>query len=269
MEALIGSTMCAVPFGFFFLFSFLLSNIKQINQYERGILFQMGKFKRIVEPGWTVILPVIQSLKKVDIRTKTIDLANQETMTKDNVSIRLGVVLYYRIADAGKAILNVEDSRYATSQLAETTMRSVVGEVELNQLLGHREMVASKIREIIESTVAEWGIEIKGVELKDVILPQDMKRTMAKQAEAQREKLAIITKSEGELEASQNLAKAARIMSAHPGALHLRTLSTINDVSSDQSNTIIFAMPIEVLRAIEGLGRKFAGASKQSVQKKK
>lgn len=249
---------CFVPFliAASVLVIVVISNVRQINQYERGLLFQMGKYKRILDPGWRIILPIFQSLFIVDVRTKTVDLQNQETMTKDNVSIQLGVVLYYRIADAAKSVLNVENSQWATSQLAETTMRSVVGEVELNELLGHRDKVAQRIQQIIESVVAEWGIEISAVELKDVILPSDMKRTMAKQAEAQREKISVITASEGELDAANNLAKAAEILSAKPGALHLRTLSTINDVSSDQSNTIIFAVPLEILRAFDGVTRK-------------
>lgn len=238
----------------FVIFLFVVANIRQVNQYERGLLFQMGRYKRIVNPGWTFIVPVFQSMRIVDVRIKTVDLQNQETMTKDNVSIQLGVVLYYRIADAAKSVLNVENSQWATSQLAETTMRSVVGEVELNELLGHRDKVAQRIQQIIETVVAEWGIEIQAVELKDVVLPSDMKRTMAKQAEAEREKISIVMKSEGELQASENLAKAAKRMAAIPGALHLRTLSTINDVSSDQSNTIFFALPIEVLRAFERIG---------------
>ncbi len=247
--------MLTVPCGIvgFIFFLTLLGSVRQINQYERGILFQMGKFRKMVGPGWTFVMPIFQSMQKVDIRTKTFDLANQETMTKDNVSIEIGVVLYYKIVDASKSILNVENSQWATSQLAETTMRSVVGEVDLNELLSHREKIATKIQHIIEKVVEEWGIEIQSVELKDVVLPTDMKRTMAKQAEAEREKISIVMKSEGEKQAAQNLADAAAMMSEIPGALHLRTLSTINDVSSDQSNTIIFAMPIEVLRAIEGI----------------
>ncbi len=262
MEDFIGLLGCLFPVGIIggIIFIFLLlSNIKQINEYQRGVLFQQGKFKGIVDPGWTVIIPILQTIKIVDIRTKTVDLSGQDAMTKDNVSVQLGIVLYYRIADAAKSLLNVENSKWATSQLAESTMRSVVGEVELNDLLGDREQVAARMQEPIAEVVDDWGVEIISVEIKDVNLPQDMKRTMAKQAEAQREKVSIITKSEGEKMAAKNLADAAREMSKVPGALHLRTLSTINDVSSDQSNTILFAMPLEVLRALEGIGsRKYS-----------
>jgi membrane protease subunit (stomatin/prohibitin family) len=165
-------------------------------------------------------------------------------------------------------MLQVENSKWATSQLAESTMRSVVGEVELNELLSNREKVASKIQMVIESVVDDWGVEITSVEIKDVNLPPDMKRTMAKQAEAEREKLSIITKSEGEKLASKNLAEAAKMMAEVPGAMHLRTLSTINDVSSDQSNTIMFALPIEVLRAIEGVSKKFSVENNEDARNK-
>ncbi|MDD3661678.1 MAG: slipin family protein [Candidatus Dojkabacteria bacterium] len=258
-----GLVACLVPFGIGagFLLLLILSSIKQINQYERGILFEMGRYKTIVDPGWRIVIPILQSMVIVDVRTKTVDLQNQETMTKDNVSIQIGVVLYYRIAEAMKSVLNVEDSRFATSQLAETTMRSVVGEVDLNELLGHRDKVAQRIQQIIAQVVTEWGIEIQAVELKDVVLPSDMKRTMAKQAEAEREKISVVTKSEGEVQAAENLANAAKVISTAPGALHLRTLSAINDISSDQSNTIVFAIPLEILRAFERFGKSGLGTA--------
>ncbi|MBN1618442.1 SPFH domain-containing protein [Candidatus Dojkabacteria bacterium] len=267
-----------MPLGIlgFILLLIVLSNIRQVNQYEKGLLFDKGKFSRIVEPGWIFVFPIFQSLRKIDSRIKTVELTNLEAMSKDNVSIVLGIVLYYKIEDAAKSILNVENSQWATSQLAESTMRTVVGEFDLNQLLSSRESVAEKIQLIIDKTVDEWGIDIKSVELKDISLPSNMKRTMAKQAEAEREKVSIIMKSEGELLAAQNLSDAAKTLAEAPGALHLRTLSTVNDVSSDQSNTIIFMIPIEVLRALEGFGtNKNTGSSEDlgnlisSVVKKK
>lgn len=269
---------CMIPLGIlgFILLLIVLSNIRQVNQYEKGLLFDKGKFSRIVEPGWIFVFPIFQSLRKIDSRIKTVELTNLEAMSKDNVSIVLGIVLYYKIEDAAKSILNVENSQWATSQLAESTMRTVVGEFDLNQLLSSRESVAEKIQLIIDKTVDEWGIDIKSVELKDISLPSNMKRTMAKQAEAEREKVSIIMKSEGELLAAQNLSDAAKTLAEAPGALHLRTLSTVNDVSSDQSNTIIFMIPIEVLRALEGFGtNKNTGSSEDlgnlisSVVKKK
>ena len=235
----------------FFLILFL-SSIKQINEYERGILFRFGKFKRIMNPGWKMVIPIIDFYKKVDIRTKAVDVPEQETITKDNVSVKINAVIYYKIFDASKAILAVEDYYYAVGHLAQTTMRNVVGSVSLDELLAEREKISEEICKIIDKATDPWGIKVENVELKDVSLPQEMKRVIARAAEAEREKIAVITKASGEVEASNNLAKAAKIMSDTPGALHLRTLSTISDISSDQSNTIIFALPVEILEAIKG-----------------
>ena len=224
----------------------------QVNEYERGIKFTQGKFTEIMQPGWRFIVPIFQSYKKIDIRTKVIDVPEQEVITKDNVSIRINAVIYYNIFDAGKALLGVENFHYAVSQLAQTTMRNIVGSVTLDELLVGREKISSEICLIVDKATDAWGIKVQNVELKDVTLPGEMQRVIAKVAEAEREKQAVITKAAGELEASKNLAEAAEKLSNSPGALHLRTLSTINDLSSDQSNTIIFAIPIEVLRAFEG-----------------
>ena len=230
----------------------LLRSIVQIDEYERGVKFTCGKFSSIMEPGWNVVLPIFQSYKKIDIRTKAVDVPEQDAITKDNVSVRINAVIYYKIFDASKAILEVENFYYAVSQLAQTTMRNVVGSVSLNELLGEREKISVEICKIIDEATDPWGIKVENVELKDVSLPEEMKRVIARAAEAEREKEAILTKAKGEVEASKNLAIAAETMSSTPGALHLRTLSTINDISSDQSNTIIFCLPIEVLEAIKG-----------------
>ena len=230
----------------------LLSSIKQIDEYERGVKFSMGRFSKMMEPGWRLVLPIFQSYKKVDIRTKAVDVPEQDAITKDNVSVKINAVIYYKVFDASKAILAVENFRYAVSQLAQTTMRNAVGAVSLDELLSERDKISSEICSVIDKATDAWGIKVENVELKDVSLPEEMKRVIARIAEAEREKQAVITKAAGELEASQNLAKAAEIMSSTPGAMHLRTLSTLNDLSSDQSNTIIFAIPVEVLRAFEG-----------------
>ena len=230
----------------------LLRSIVQIDEYERGVKFSKGKFSKIMQPGWNLVLPIFESYKKIDIRTKVVDVPEQDVITKDNVSVRINAVIYYKIFDASKAILEVENFYYAVSQLAQTTMRNVVGSVSLNELLGEREKISVEICKIIDEATDPWGIKVENVELKDVSLPEEMKREIAKAAEAEREKEAILTKAKGEVEASKNLAIAAETMSSTPGALHLRTLSTINDISSDQSNTIIFCLPIEVLEAIKG-----------------
>ena len=229
----------------------ILTSIRQIGEYERGLKFARGKYKCIMEPGWHVVWPIFESYRKVDIRVKVIDVPEQDAITKDNVTIKINAVIYYNIFDAKKAVLSVENYNYAVSQLAQTTMRNIVGTVTLDELLTERERISSSICDIVDKATDEWGVKIQNVELKDVSLPQEMQRVIAKVAEAEREKMAVITKASGEVEASKNLAEAAERLSAAPGALHLRTLSTINDVSSDQSNTIIFALPVEILRAFE------------------
>ncbi|PCI28182.1 hypothetical protein COB52_04015 [Candidatus Kaiserbacteria bacterium] len=229
--------------------------IRQVNQYERGVMFTMGKFTGIKQPGWRIVIPVFQSMMKVDMRTKAVDVPQQQAITKDNIAVGVNAVIYYKVSDASNAILKVEDFFFAVSQLAQTTMRNAVGEVELDELLSGREKISEKIRSVVDVASDDWGIKVQNVELKDIILPENMERTIAKQAEAEREKRAVIIKAEGEVISADNMAKAANVLSSAPGALHLRTLQSLNDLSSDQSNTVVFAMPIEVLRAFEKFGK--------------
>jgi regulator of protease activity HflC (stomatin/prohibitin superfamily) len=233
---------------------FILMGLKVIKEYERGILFTFGKYTRQMKAGLKFVIPVVQTFQRVDLRVKAVDVPDQEAMTKDNISTKINAVIYYKVSNAEKAILEVEHYMYAISQLAQTTMRNVVGEVELDDLLAKRDKVSAKIQTIVDQATDPWGIKVNAVDLKDIVLPQDMKRVIGKQAEAEREKRAVIIKAEGEVIASSNMAKAASIMSTASGALHLRTLQSLNDISSDKSNTIVFALPIEVLRAFEGLG---------------
>ena len=246
----------------------LFASIKQINEYERGILFRFGKFKKVLNPGWRIIIPIIDSYQKIDIRTRAVDVPEQDAITKDNVSIRINAVLYYNVFDAAKAVIGVQRFQYAVSQLAQTTMRNAVGAVSLDELLSERDKISTEICNIIDEATDPWGIKVENVELKDIKLPDEMQRVLAKVAEAEREKGAVITHSRGEKEAAQNLAEAASILSSAPGALHLRTLSTLNDLSSDQSNTIIFAVPVEVLRAFEGNGKEKVQEIVNTIQKK-
>jgi len=234
----------------------ILISLRQINQYQRGVKFTMGRYSSTAQPGWRIVIPIFQMMKKVDMRVKAVDVPNQEAITKDNVSCQINAVIYYKVSDAANAVIEVEDFRYAVSQLAQTTMRNVVGEVDLDELLSKRDNISNRIKEIVDAATDPWGLKVDNVELKDVLLPEDMKRTIAKQAEAEREKRAVIIKAEGEVIAASNMAKAAGILSERVGALHLRTLQSINDLSSDQSNTVVFAMPLEVLRAFEGLKKK-------------
>ena len=230
---------------------FLFSIIKQVNEYQRGVAFTLGKFTGIKEPGWRIIIPVFQSLVKVDMRVKAVDVPDQKAITKDNVSVSVNAVIFYKVINAEKAILQVENFFHAMSQLAQTTMRNIVGQVELDELLGERDKISEKIRQIVDKASDAWGIKVENVELKDVALPPDMERTIAKQAEAERDRRAVIIKAEGEAAAAANMAKAASILSKSPGALHLRTLQSLNDLGSDKSNTVIFAIPLEILRAFE------------------
>ncbi|MCR4325664.1 MAG: slipin family protein [Patescibacteria group bacterium] len=234
----------------------LIVVLRQVSQYERGVFFTMGRFRGIKEPGWRLIIPIFQQMRKVDMRVKAVDVPEQKAITKDNISVGVNAVIYYRVVDAAKAFLEVEDFIYAMSQLAQTTMRNAVGEVELDELLSGREKISERIRMVVDLASDPWGIKVSNVELKDIALPADMERTIAKQAEAEREKRAVIIKAEGEVQAAENMAKAANMLSAAPGALHLRTLQSINDLSSDQSNTVVFAVPLEILRALEKISGK-------------
>ena len=250
--------MISISFVYIITFAIIiiLSSIKQINQYENGVKFTMGKYVGIMSPGWRFVWPIFQFYKKIDLRVKAVDVPNQEAITKDNISVAVNAVIYYKVQDADKAVLKVENFFYAISQLAQTTMRNAVGQVDLDDLLSQRDRVSENIRKVIDDASDPWGIKVLNVELKDIVLPEEMKRVIGKQAEAEREKRAIIIKAEGEVLAADNMSKAAKILSESKGALHLRTLQSINDISSDQSNTIVFAIPLEVLRAFESFGKK-------------
>ncbi len=252
MESFIGLFTALLGTFSFPIIIFVIASIRQVNQYERGVKFTMGRFTQIVEPGWRLVIPVFQSMRKVDLRLKAVDVPAQDAITKDNVSAKINAVIYYRVVDSAKAILEVENFQYAVLQLAQTTMRNIVGEVTLDELLSQRTTISEKIEKIVDEATLNWGVEVSTVELKDINLPPDMVRTIGKQAEAERERRAVIINSEGEVAAAENLSRAAAMLSASPGALHLRTLNSINDISSDQSNTVIFTIPLEILKAFTG-----------------
>ncbi len=233
----------------------ILAMIRQVNQYERGVVFTMGKFSTLWNPGWHILIPIFQKMKKVDIRVKAVDVPDQEAITKDNIPITINAVIYYKIFDAGRAVIEVEDYFYAVSQLAQTTMRNAVGEVSLNELLSNKVQVSESIKITVDKASDAWGVDVQSVELKDIVLPESLKRTIAKVAEAEREKQAVIISSQGEVLASENIAKAAATLAQAPGALHLRTLQSINDLSSDQSNTTVWMVPIEALEALKGIAK--------------
>ncbi|MFH1188851.1 MAG: slipin family protein [bacterium] len=230
--------------------------LKQINQYERGVKFTFGKYSGIMEPGWRVIIPIFQTYRKIDLRVKVVDVPQQEVITRDNISVKVNAVTYYKVVEADKAVLEVENFPYAIAQFALTTMRNIIGQIDLDGFLSQTNQIEERIRKIVDEATDPWGIKVIRTELKDITLPEAMKRVIGKQAEAEREKRAVIIKAEGEVVAADNIAKAANILSGSAGALHLRTLQTLNDLSSDQSNTVIFAIPLEVLRAFEGIAKK-------------
>jgi len=237
---------------FVFLFILFLCTLRQINQYQRGVMYTMGRFTGIVQPGWRVVIPIFQGMRKIDIRIRTVDVPAQDAITKDNVSAKINAVIYYKIVDPGKAVNEVANVDYAVLQLAQTTMRNVVGEVTLDELLSQRATISEKIEKLVDEATISWGVEVVTTELKDINLPENMIRTIAKQAEAERERRAVIINSEGEVAAAENLSKAANLLSQHPGALHLRTLNSINDISSDASNTVVFTVPLEILESFAG-----------------
>lgn len=229
----------------------IVSFLREVKQYERGVVLTMGKFTGIRGPGWSIIIPIFQKMQKVDMRVKAVDVPDQKVITKDNVSASINAVIYYKVSDAAKATLEVENFFHAVSQLAQTTMRNIVGGAELDEVLSQRDELSARIQTIIDKETDEWGITVENVELKDFFLPEDMERTIGKQAEAERERRSVIIKAEGEVAAAENMAKAAKMLSESTGALHLRTLQSLNDLSSDQSNTVVFAVPLEILRAVE------------------
>jgi len=230
---------------------FLLASLKVVYAYERGVRFTLGKYSGIMQPGLRLIIPVIQSWERVDLRLRAIDVPDQDCITKDNVSVKVNAVLYFKVSHAEKAIIKVEHFIYAISQLSQTTMRDVVGEVSLDQLLSKRDALSHRIQQLVDKATDPWGIKVHSVDIKHIELPQSLTRTMAKEAEAERERRAVIIKAEGELMASDNVSKAATMLTSAKGAMHLRTLQTLNDTSSDQTNTIVFAVPLEVINAVE------------------
>ena len=229
-----------------FIACFLLAGIKVILEYERLIIFRLGKYKRTIGPGIVYILPILEKSKKVDLRIVTADIPRQEVITRDNIPVLANTVVYFKVEKPSDAIIKIENYAYAVRQYTQAALRDVVGNMELDSVLTERDKIASDIRTIVDQETNEWGIDIKSIKIQEIELPAEMKRAMAKQAEAEREKRAAIIASEGELASAKNLAEAANIMSSQPGALQLRTLQTIRDISQDPSEKIVIFMPSEI-----------------------
>ena len=234
------------------IFSLAGAAVKVVQEYERGVIFRLGRLVGAKGPGLFFIIPFIDRMVKIDLRTVTLDIPSQEAITRDNVTVRVNAVCYFRVVDPEAAVVRVENYLLATLQIAQTTMRSVLGQSELDELLSKREEINARLQQIIDEQTEPWGIKVSVVEVKDVELPQEMKRAMARQAEAERDKRAKVIHAEGEFLAAQQLSEAANIISSAPSALQLRYLQTLADISSEQTRTIIFPLPMDLISAFVG-----------------
>ena len=228
----------------------VLSGLKVVKQYERGVKFTLGKFTGMMEPGLRIVIPIIQTWERIDIRVKTIDVPSQEAVSKDNVSLKVNAVLYYRVGDAKKAVIEVEQFNYAVSQLSQTTMRNIIGEFELDEILQKREEISKKIQSIVDKDTDPWGIVVTKIELKDIELPDTMKRAMARQAESERDRRARVILAAGEKQASTLLFEAGKVIGKEPAALQLRLFQTLSDIAVEKNSTIIVPFPSELMDLI-------------------
>ncbi|HHS96572.1 MAG TPA: slipin family protein [Chloroflexi bacterium] len=260
---LLGTIGCIAGLGLLFLVALASASIKVVQEYERGVIFRLGRLVGAKGPGLFFIIPFIDRMVKVDLRVVTLDIPSQECITNDNVTVKVNAVAYFRVLDPESAIVQVEDYRRATWQIAQTSLRNVIGQSELDELLAHREKINTQLQQIIDEQTEPWGIKVSVVEIKDVELPQTMQRAMARQAEAEREKRAKIIHAEGEYQAAQTLAEAAKKIGEVPAAIQLRYLQTLTEIAVEKNSTIIFPVPIEFLRGLADLlGR--IGAEKQA-----
>ena len=230
---------------------FILSGLKIVKEYERGVIFRLGRLVGARGPGLFFVIPLLESMQVVDLRTVTYDVPSQEVVTKDNVTVRVNAVVYYRVIEPEKAVTEVYDYRFATAQIAQTTLRSVIGQAELDELLSEREKINVKLQQIIDEATNPWGIKVSAVEVKDVELPEEMQRVMAMQAEAERERRAKIIRADGEYQAAVKLKEAAEILAESRGAMMLRILQTLNEISTSQNTTIVVPIPVELLEYFE------------------
>lgn len=232
----------------------ILSGIRIVNQYQRGVVLTLGKFTGIRQPGLRFVFPWFQQIMLVDVRSTPIDVPKQEIITKDNVTAGVDAIVYFRVIDAPKAVLETTNYVYATSQFAQAALRDVTGNFELDELLSKREEISAKIKEIVDSETDKWGIDVENVKIQNIELPSDMKRAMAKQAEAERERRSNVINAEGEKEAAKTLAEAAHIIAGQPGAINLRTLNTIERISTEPSQKTTMLFPIELIDAVRTIG---------------
>lgn len=253
MRTFIGSMSMVLLFGVPFL---IIVGLRVVNQYQRGVILTLGRYTATRNPGLNWIFPVIQTMSKVDIRVDTVDIPQQEVITKDNVTVGINAVVYFRVLVAEKAILEIQNFRNAVAMYAQATLRDVIGGVELDTLLSERDKIADEIKKIVDVATEPWGLDVSAIKIQDIELPADMKRVMAKQAEAERERRAVIIQAEGEFAASERLSQAAGVLSGVAGGMTMRTLKTIEKINPDPSKTVIFALPIEVTDALKALAGK-------------
>jgi len=265
MFELIGLLASLTVFALFLAVPFILSGIKLLYQYERGVIFTLGKYASTREPGLTFVVPVFQSMRRVDVRIQTAEIPRQEVMTRDNIPILINAVVYFKVVNPADAIIKIQDYTFAVRQYTQAALRDVIGNAELDAVLTEREEIAESIKKIVDSETSDWGVDLESIKIQEIELPAEMKRAMAKQAEAERERRAMIIASQGELAASENLMLAADNLSRHPGALHLRTLQTIRDIAADPSEKIILLLPSNIGEAVESL---VGGAARSAGQKK-
>ena len=237
---------------------FLFSAIRVLNEYERGVIFRLGRFHSTKGPGLIIVLPMIDRMVRISLRLVTMDVPSQDVITKDNVSVKVNAVVYFRVLNPQNAVIEVEDFLYATGQLSQTTLRSVLGQMELDDLLSERERINTELQEILDQATDPWGIKVTAVEVKHVDLPSEMQRAIARQAEAERERRAKIIHAEGEFQASGRLAEAATIIGTAPGALQLRFLQTLSEVATENNSTIIFPIPLDLIRPLLSIADSFA-----------
>ena len=241
---------------FLILVMVFISGIRVIRQYERGVILTLGKYTGTRNPGLNIIIPVIQTMIKVDVRSTPVDVPKQEVITKDNVTVGVDAVVYFRALDPARAVLETTNYSYATAQFAQAALRDVVGNVEMDDLLSKREDISQQIKQIVDAETDKWGIDVENIKLQNIELPQDMKRAMAKQAEAERERRANIINADGEKLAAQTLAEAAKMLSAAPGAINLRTLNTIERISTEPSQKTMFMFPVEMVDVLRNITSK-------------
>jgi regulator of protease activity HflC (stomatin/prohibitin superfamily) len=253
---MIGALPVPLIVGIALVVMFLASAIRILNEYERAVIFRLGRIRDVKGPGLIIIIPMVDKIVKVDMRTITLDVPPQDVITKDNVSIKVSAVVYFRVTNANAALVNVENYLYATSQLAQTTLRSVCGQMELDEILSEREKINMHLQAILDRSTEPWGIKISLVEVKHIDLPEEMKRAMAKQAEAERERRAKIINAEGEFQAAQKLIDAAALMETQPMSLQLRYLQTLNQIAAENNSTILFPIPIDLVKPFLKLAEK-------------